>query len=95
MLAEDNVSPPNIDPKSPEDKMGASKGNGENVDALNTLIQTPESCTGSKHIRQGTSTVGALAVVPSRKQNGIGFLRRLLLRRRRGSSKKSISLHRT
>lgn len=95
MLAEDRVFSPSIDPKSPEDKMAASDGNEQNPDGPNTLVQTPESCTGSKHIKQGSNAVGALALVPIRKQSGIGFLRRLLLRKRRGSGRKSISLHKT
>ncbi|KAI8027780.1 Filament-like plant protein 7 [Camellia lanceoleosa] len=33
--------------------------------------------------------VGSLAIVPSKKRGGVGFLRKLLLRKKRGSSKKT------
>ncbi|KAK4804518.1 hypothetical protein SAY86_004335 [Trapa natans] len=52
----------------------------------------PTEDTGLNH-----STAGALAVVPvpSRKRTGIGFFKRLLLRRRRGSGRRSTSLQKT
>ncbi|KAF5751190.1 Filament-like plant protein 7 putative isoform 1 [Tripterygium wilfordii] len=51
------------------------------------LAGAPEASLGSKQ-KAGNVTAGALAVVPSKKQGGIGFLRRLLMRRKKGNSKK-------
>ncbi|XP_062177244.1 filament-like plant protein 7 isoform X2 [Alnus glutinosa] len=56
--------------------------------ALNALVHTPESFLGSKH-KGGNNAVGALAFVPSKKQGGFGLLRKLLLRRKKGSSRRS------
>ncbi|OWM83711.1 hypothetical protein CDL15_Pgr004141 [Punica granatum] len=94
LLAEDDVSNTKKDAKSPENRIVLTKTNGQNLDSPNILVQTPEPSASLKH-RQGSSTMGAMALVPCRKQSGIGFWRRLLLRRRRGSSKKSMPLHRT
>lgn len=56
--------------------------------ALNALVHTPESFLGSKH-KGGNNAVGALAFVSSKKQGGFGLLRKLLLRRKKGSSRRS------
>lgn len=58
--------------------------------ALNAVVHTPEAYLGSKH-KGGSNAVGALAIVPSKKQGGFGLLRKLLLRRKKGSSRRSRS----
>lgn len=49
----------------------------------------PNAYLGSNH-KAGTGTVGALAIVASKKRGGgVGFLRKLLMRRKKGSGKKT------
>ncbi|XP_022745965.1 filament-like plant protein 7 isoform X2 [Durio zibethinus] len=61
--------------------------NCKNLQASDVPVCISQSHLGSKH--EGTNTgVMALAMVPSKKQ-GVGLLRRLLLRRKKGYSKKS------
>ncbi|XP_050366960.1 filament-like plant protein 7 [Argentina anserina] len=75
--------------KSPKDKQAmtdadaqkSSHFHSDSHNALSTpsaLVNTRQGQYGSKH----------LAIVPSKKQGGFGFLKRLLLRRKKGSSKK-------
>ncbi|KAE8007996.1 hypothetical protein FH972_004546 [Carpinus fangiana] len=58
--------------------------------ALNALVHTPEAYLGSKH-KGGNNAVGALSIVPSKKQGRFGLLRKLLLRRKKGSGRTSRS----
>ncbi|XWS39929.1 hypothetical protein CRYUN_Cryun18bG0097000 [Craigia yunnanensis] len=61
--------------------------NCKNLQASCLPVHTSEAHLGSKN--EGTNTGGmALAIVPSKKQ-GVGLLRRLLWRRKKGYSKKS------
>ncbi|XWS54777.1 hypothetical protein CRYUN_Cryun10bG0118400 [Craigia yunnanensis] len=61
--------------------------NCKNLQASGVLVHTSDAHLGSKN--EGTNTgVMALTIVPSKKQ-GVGLLRRLLLRRKKGYSKKS------
>ncbi|XP_030475935.2 filament-like plant protein 7 isoform X2 [Syzygium oleosum] len=87
MLAED-------DPEAAKDIEIASEANAAKLNALvvaNVPAQTPEAYLGL-HNRSGNSFMGALTVVPSKRQGGISFLRRLLLRRKRRSRTRSQSL---
>ncbi|XVF58151.1 hypothetical protein PTKIN_Ptkin07bG0040200 [Pterospermum kingtungense] len=63
--------------------------NCNNLQASSLLLHTLEAHLGS---RNESSNIGvmALAIVPSKKQ-GIGLLKRLLLRRKKGYGKKSRS----
>ncbi|XVF45106.1 hypothetical protein PTKIN_Ptkin02bG0179300 [Pterospermum kingtungense] len=63
--------------------------NCNNLQASGLLLHTSEAHVGSRN-ESGNIGVMALAIVPSKKQ-GIGLLRRLLLRRKKGYSKKSRS----
>jgi hypothetical protein len=58
--------------------------------ALNALVHTPEAHLGSKH-KGGNNAVCALSIVPSKKQGIFGLLRKLLLRRKKGSCRRSRS----
>ncbi|GMP48451.1 hypothetical protein CsSME_00015797 [Camellia sinensis var. sinensis] len=50
----------------------------------------PEACIGSKREAHTAAAVGSLAIVPSKKRRGgVGFLRKLLMRRKRGNIKKT------
>lgn len=89
MLAED-------DPEAAKDIEIASEANAAKLNALvvaNVPAQTPEAYLGL-HNRSGNSFMGALTVVPIKRQGGISFLRRLLLRRKRRSRTRSQSLSR-
>lgn len=59
--------------------------------APNGPVHTPEAYLSLKH-KGVNNAVGALAVIPSKKQGGFGLLRKLLLRRKKGGSKKSRAL---
>ncbi|XVE49222.1 hypothetical protein DITRI_Ditri01bG0065100 [Diplodiscus trichospermus] len=61
--------------------------NCKNFQASGLLLHTSEAHLGSKKESSNTGVM-ALAIVPSKKQ-GVGLLRRLLLRRKKGYSKKS------
>lgn len=78
--------------KSPKDKetrdVDAQKPSLLHSDSHNALL-TPSALV---HTRQGHLGSKHLAIVPSKKQGGFGFLRRLLLRRKKGSSKKPQTL---
>lgn len=80
--------------KSPKDKetrdadADAQKPSLLHSDSHNAL-STPSALV---HTRQGHLGSKHLAIVPSKKQGGFGFLRRLLLRRKKGSSKKPQTL---
>lgn len=87
MLAEDN-------PEGAKDRDIASEANATKLNALvvaNVPARAPEAYLGLQS-RSGNSFVGALAVVPSKRQGGIGFLTKLLLRRKRRSRTRSQSL---
>lgn len=56
--------------------------------APNVLVRTPEAYLNSKY-KGSNNSAGALAIVPSKKQGGFGLLKKLLLRRKKGSNKKS------
>ncbi|KAL4319231.1 hypothetical protein GQ457_18G016350 [Hibiscus cannabinus] len=61
--------------------------NCENTQASDLLIQTSEADLGSKN---GSGNIGAMALARvSSKKQGVGFLRRLFLRRKKGYSKKT------
>ncbi|KAL9371024.1 hypothetical protein Peur_036164 [Populus x canadensis] len=64
--------------------------NGNELISPNALVCAPEAYFGPKY-KSGNAAVGALAIVPSKKQ-GFGLLRSLLMRRKKGASKKSRSL---
>ncbi|KAJ0076900.1 hypothetical protein Patl1_35516 [Pistacia atlantica] len=53
----------------------------------NALVHTPDTYRDSKNKASNTAA-SSLAIVPSKKR-GIGLLMKLLLRRKKGSSKKS------
>lgn len=53
-------------------------------------VEAPDAYNDSTH-RAATPAVGSLAIVPSRKRGGAGFLRKLLQRREKGVSKRSLS----
>ncbi|XVF01283.1 hypothetical protein REPUB_Repub04eG0074600 [Reevesia pubescens] len=61
--------------------------NCQNLQASGSLLNTSEADLASKNESTNTGVM-ALAIVPSKKQ-GFGLLRRLLLRRKKGYSKKS------
>ncbi|KAE8719354.1 RING/U-box domain-containing protein isoform 1 [Hibiscus syriacus] len=61
--------------------------NFKNTQASDLLLKTSEADLGSKN-ESGNVGAMALARVPSKKQ-GVGFLRRLFLRRKKGYSKKT------
>ncbi|VVA18213.1 PREDICTED: filament plant [Prunus dulcis] len=98
MLAEDNPRVGDI--KSPKEKETQRDADAEKPSLLHSdshnALSTPtalmrEGHLGSRH-KAGNSAVGSLAIVPSKKQGGFGLLRRLLLRRKKGSNKKPQSL---
>lgn len=87
MLAEDN-------PEAAKDQEIASEPNAAKLNALvvaNVPARTPEAYLGL-HNRSGNSFAGALAVIPTKRQGGISFLGRLLLRRKRRSRTRSQSM---
>lgn len=92
MIAEDRSKA--IILRSPtEDAQKSSLNHADNGNELispNALVCAPEAYFGPKH-KSGNAAVGALAIVPSKKQ-GFGLLRSLLMRRKKGTSKKSRSL---
>ncbi|CAK7329905.1 unnamed protein product [Dovyalis caffra] len=92
MIAEDRSKA--IILRSPtEDAQKSSLNHSENDNGLigpNALVCAPEAYFGPKH-KSVNAAVEALAIVPSKKQ-GFGLLRRLLMRRKKGASKKSLSL---
>ncbi|KAH8519678.1 hypothetical protein H0E87_001199 [Populus deltoides] len=92
MLAEDRSK--EIILRSPtEDAQKSSLDHSDNGNGLispNALVCAPEAYIGPEH-KAGDAAVEALAIVPSKKQ-GFGLLRRLLMRRKKGASKKSRSL---
>lgn len=92
MIAEDRSKA--IILRSPtEDAQKSSLNHADNDNELispNALVCAPEAYFGPKH-KSGNAAVGALAIVPSKKQ-GFGLLRSLLMRRKKGTSKKSRSL---
>ncbi|KAK3195826.1 hypothetical protein Dsin_027136 [Dipteronia sinensis] len=97
MLAEDGTKAEVV--KSPKDK-GASSiedtpkpslPRTSDYNALHTVrVHTPEAHPGSKN-KPSNTAVGSLALVPSKKR-GVGLLMKLLLRRKKGSSKNSRSV---
>ncbi|KAB5541315.1 hypothetical protein DKX38_014289 [Salix brachista] len=64
--------------------------NGNELISPSALACVPEAYFGPKH-KSGNAAVGALAIIPSKRQ-GFGLLRRLLMRRTKGASVKSRSL---
>ncbi|XP_011000757.1 PREDICTED: filament-like plant protein 7 [Populus euphratica] len=92
MIAEDRSKA--IILRSPtEDAQKSSLNHTDNDNEListNALVCAPEAYFGPKH-KSGNAAVGALAIIPSKKQ-GFGLLRSLLMRRKKGTSKKSQSL---
>ncbi|KAM1790789.1 hypothetical protein FF1_034733 [Malus domestica] len=95
MLAEDNPkSPKDNETTTDADPQKPSLFQSDSHNALSTpiaLVHMPEGHLGSRG-KGGNSAVGSLAIVPSKKQGGFGLLRRLLLRRKKGSAKKPQSL---
>lgn len=93
MLAEDRSKA--IILRSPiEDKQKSCPSHFDNGNALsspNVLVRTPAACFGQTH-KIGNTEAGTRAIVPSKKQGGFGLLRRLLMRRKQGGTKKSQSL---
>ncbi|XWS68047.1 hypothetical protein CRYUN_Cryun04dG0056800 [Craigia yunnanensis] len=70
-----------------ENSSNSHSNNCKNLQASGLLLHTSEAHLGSKNESSNTGVM-ALAIVPSKKQ-GVGLLRRLLLRRKKGYSKKS------
>lgn len=94
MLAEDNPKSPKDNETTDADPQKPSLFQSDSHNALSTpiaLVHMPEGHLGSRG-KGGNSAVGSLAIVPSKKQGGFGLLRRLLLRRKKGSTKKPQSL---
>ncbi|KAB2635877.1 filament-like plant protein 7 [Pyrus ussuriensis x Pyrus communis] len=94
MLAEDNPKSPKDNESMDADPQKPSLFQSDSHNALSTpiaLVHMPEGHLGSRG-KGGNSAVGSLAIVPSKKQGGFGLLRRLLLRRKKGSTKKPQSL---
>lgn len=60
--------------------------------APNAALHTPEACRGSGCKTSNNNSFSVLAIVPSKKQGGLGLLKRLLFRRKKGSSQKFRSL---
>lgn len=58
-------------------------------DSIPRNIESIECGDGQRH-KHGNHNTVSLAILPSKKQNGIGFLRRLLFRRTKVSIKKSL-----
>ncbi|KAJ9705088.1 hypothetical protein PVL29_003240 [Vitis rotundifolia] len=67
-----------------------SSNNSNSFDAPDIHVEAPDAYHVSKH-RAATPAVGSLAIVPSKKKGGAGFLRKLLQRRKKGVSKRSLS----
>ncbi|KAF9675890.1 hypothetical protein SADUNF_Sadunf09G0080400 [Salix dunnii] len=92
MIAEDRSKA--IILRSPtEDAQKSSLNHADNGNELispNALVCVPEAYFGPKH-KSGNAAVGALAIIPSKRQV-FGLLRRLLMRRTKGASVKSRSL---
>ncbi|XP_038707037.1 filament-like plant protein 7 [Tripterygium wilfordii] len=93
MLAENDskaevLKSPSIVSTEEMQKLEPNHSTNCNTPHLSTaLVSAPEESLSSTQ-KAGHVTTGSLAVVPSKKQGGIGFLRRLLMRRKKGSSKK-------
>ncbi|XP_040363750.1 filament-like plant protein 7 isoform X2 [Rosa chinensis] len=79
--------------KSPKDKQAMRDADAQKPSLLHSdshnALSTPSALVNT---RQGHFGSKHLAIVPSKKQGGFGFLRRLLLRRKKGSSKKPQTL---
>ncbi|XP_002518728.2 filament-like plant protein 7 [Ricinus communis] len=87
MKAEDSAKA--IILKSPTKDSENPSNNSNAQGTPNVLVRTPEAKDDPKQKAGNTLVGGALAIVPVKKQGGVGFLRRLLMRRKKGSSKKS------
>ncbi|KAL5788278.1 hypothetical protein ACOSP7_005227 [Xanthoceras sorbifolium] len=96
MLAEDGAKAETV--KCPNDKGTSSiedtlkpslphSSDGNDLDTPKAQVRTPEAHPGSKN-KPNNIAVGSLAIVPSKKR-GVGLLMKLLLRRKKGSSKNS------
>ncbi|KAF2298149.1 hypothetical protein GH714_015617 [Hevea brasiliensis] len=88
MLAEDKTKA--IILRSPTTEAKNHSNNGNALSTHSFLVPTSEAKFDSKQ-KSGNIAVGALAIVPGKKQ-GVGFFRRLLMRRKKESIKKSHSL---
>ncbi|KAJ7967478.1 Filament-like plant protein 7 [Quillaja saponaria] len=67
-------------------------GSCNTLQAPNVMQGTPETTNLASKQNDGIDARGALAVVPSKKQGGLGFLKKLLLRRKKGNGKRIQSL---
>ena len=84
MLAEDDAQAD----KSPKTKEIISTVEAKKSSFLR-VVALPEAYLDPKH-ESHVTFVGCRAIVPSKKRGGgVGLLRKLLLRRKRGSSKKT------
>lgn len=88
MLAEDTSKPVIL--RSPTADAKDNSNNSNSMSAPSFLAPSAEAKFDSRQ-KSGTNAIGALAIVPGKKQ-GIGFFRRLLMRRKKDSIKKSHSL---
>ena len=66
--------------------------NSNALDAPNIMINAPETNLDLEQNEKSNIATGALAIVPSKRQGGFGFLRKLLLRRKKGRAKGTQSL---
>ncbi|XP_024932871.3 filament-like plant protein 7 isoform X1 [Ziziphus jujuba] len=62
------------------------------IHAPNAALRSPEACHGSDCKTSNNNSLGSLAIVPSKKQGAFGLLKRLLFRKKKGSSHKFRSL---
>ncbi|KAJ4825390.1 hypothetical protein Tsubulata_024075 [Turnera subulata] len=86
MIAEDRSKA--IILRSPAEN--TQKPTSDNFDNSNALVCAPGSNFGSNH-RVGDTPVGTLAIVPAKKHGGFGFIRKIIMRRKKASSKKARS----
>ncbi|KAJ4836349.1 hypothetical protein Tsubulata_007315 [Turnera subulata] len=87
MIAEDRSKA--IILRSPAEN--TQKPTPDNFDNSNALVCAPGSNFGSNH-RVGDTPVGTLAIVPAKKHGGFGFIRKIIMRKKKASSKKARSV---
>ena len=73
--------------------LGSNNSNSFNAPDIH--VEAPHAYTDSDSKHRGAASMpavfGSLAIVPSKKKGGAGFLRKLLQRRKKGISRKSLS----
>lgn len=98
MLAEDGAKPEVVNSQNVQEttsngeadnKPFISQSEGQNAtDSPDVTVHTPVACRSSS-CKTSTNPAGALAIVPSKKKGGFDLLRKLLMRRKKGHSKKT------